>query len=82
MSLNEADVEKKVMLLKLLLKESDESIDELLKALVNTGMFELDRAKELYKELENDGYINNEDLTMIGDIEARKAKEEFTLANW
>ncbi len=81
MSLNEADIEKKVMLLKLLVKESDESIDEVLKALVNTGMFELDRAKEIYKELESDGYINSGALTMIGDIEAKKAKEEFTLAN-
>ena len=81
MPLRDDEIEKKVMLLKLLLKEEDETIDDVLKALANTGMFDLQRAKELYKELERDGYIKDGALTFIGDAEARKAKEEFTLAN-
>ncbi len=81
MPLKDDEIEKKVILLKLLLKEEDETIAEMLKALVNTGMFDLKRAKKLFKELENDGYIKDNSLTFIGDIEARKAKEEFTLAD-
>ena len=81
MPLRDDEIEKKVMLLKLLLKEEDETIDDMLKALANTGMFDLQRAKELYSELERDGYIKDGSLTFIGDAEARKAKEEFTLAN-
>ena len=81
MPLRDDEIEKKVMLLKLLLKEEDETIDDMLKALANTGMFDLKRAKELFSELERDGYIKDDTLTFIGDVEARKAKEEFTLAN-
>ena len=81
MPLRDDEIEKKVMLLKLLLKEEDETIDDMLKALANTGMFDLQRAKELFSELERDGYIKDDALTFIGEAEARKAKEEFTLAN-
>ncbi len=81
MSLSEADIEKKVILLKMLLREADESVEEALASLVDTKMFDMKRAKELYGQLESDGYIKNDSLTMLGEIEARKAKEEFTLAN-
>jgi len=81
MSLSEADIEKKVILLKMLLREPNESVEEALASLVDTKMFDMKRAKELYGELERDGYIKDGSLTMLGEIEARKAKEEFTLAN-
>ena len=81
MGIKAEDIEKKVILLKMLLREPNESVEEALGSLVDTKMFDMNRAKELYKELEDDGYIKDGNLTMLGEIEAKKAKEEFTLAN-
>jgi polyhydroxyalkanoate synthesis regulator phasin len=81
MSLQEHEVEKKVFLLKLLLKESDESMQDVIDALVNTGMFKTKEALKHLEELKQRGFVANDALTMIGQIEAKKAKEEFTLAN-
>lgn len=79
MSLKEEDIEKKVFLLKLLLKEPDENMDDVLKALVNTGMFDLNQAKAILQELRYSGYISDDALTMLGITEANRAKQEFTI---
>ncbi len=81
MGLKEEDIEKKVILLKMLLREANESVEDALGSLVDTKMFDMNRAKELYQELEDDGYIKDDALTMLGTVDAQKAKEEFTLAN-
>jgi len=77
--LKEDEIEKKVMLLKFLLKEEDESVEDILKALVNTKMFSMDEAKKHLSELEGRGFISGDSLTMLGVTEAQKAKKEFTL---
>jgi len=77
--LREDEIEKKVMLLKFLLKEEDESVEDILKALVNTKMFSMDEAKKHLSELESRGFISGDSLTMLGVTEAQKAKKEFTL---
>jgi len=79
MSLKEEDIEKKVFLLKILLKESDETMDDIVNSLVNTGMFDLKRANIILQELKDTGYISNNSLTMLGITEANRAKQEFTL---
>ena len=80
MALKEEEIEKKVILLKLLTKEDDESIDEALASLADTKMATLEEIKKLYKELQDSGYISeNGSLTMLGVTEAQKAKQEFTL---
>jgi hypothetical protein len=82
MALKEEEIEKKVILLKLLTKEDDESIDEALASLADTKMATLEEIKKLYKELQDSGYISdNGSLTMLGVTEAQKAKQEFTLEN-
>jgi len=81
MPLKEEEIEKKVFLLKLLVKESDESMEDVVNALVETGMFKKQEALNHLEELEKSGYISNDSLTIIGQVEAQKAKEEFTLAN-
>jgi predicted ArsR family transcriptional regulator len=73
------ELEKKVFLLKLLLKESDESMEDVVNALVNTGMFDKEAALQHLKELEERGYVKDGALTMLGTAEAQKAKQEFTL---
>jgi len=80
MALKENEIEKKVILLKLLVKDEDESPDEALASLADTKMATLEEIKKLYKELQDEGYIDeNGNLTMLGTLEAQKAKQEFTL---
>jgi predicted ArsR family transcriptional regulator len=79
--LKDDEIEKKVMLLKMLLREDDESMDDILKALANTGMFTLDEAKKHLQELRDRGFVVGDNLSFMGVSEARKAKQEFTLEN-
>ncbi len=80
MPLKEDEIEKKVILLKLLLREKDESLEEALAALADTKMATMQQLQALLKELQNEGYVTNDgNLTLIGEAEAKKAKEEFTL---
>ncbi len=80
MPLREDEIEKKVILLKLLLRESDESLEDALNALADTKMATLEQIKEHLKQLQNDGYVTSDgNLTLIGEVEAKKAKQEFTL---
>ena len=80
MALQEHEIEKKVILLKLLTKESNESVNEALLALADTKMATLQDIKKLFSELQNSGYITQDGaLSMMGVVEAQKAKKEFTL---
>ena len=55
-------------------------MQEALEALADTKMATLDELKKLYKELQDDGYITKDGtLTVTGNVEAQKAKKEFTL---
>ena len=77
--LKEDEIEKKVILLKFLLKEDDESAEDILKTLANTKMFSIKKANRHLQELKIGGFINGNSLTMLGVTEAKKAKKEFTL---
>jgi len=79
MGLGENEIEKKVMLLKMLLKEPEETMQDILEALVNTKMFTMQEAKKHLEELRDRGFVSGDALTMLGVNEAQKAKEEFTL---
>ena len=79
MNLSEDEIEKKVILLAIYKKLADESLSDVLKSLVNTGMFDMKRAKELLRELKDEQYIVNEQLTVKGIAEAVEAEEEFKL---
>jgi hypothetical protein len=82
MGLKDSEIEKKVILLKLLVKEKDKSIEDALISLADTKMATLDEIKKLYSELQESGYVSEDgELTFIGAVEAKKAKEEFTLEN-
>lgn len=71
------EIEKKVFLLKMLKREKDESIKDVLYILADTGVFTLKEGKKIKKELERDGYIKDGNLTMLGVAEAKRAQEEF-----
>ena len=78
--MNEQDMVKRVFLLGILKKESDETLDDVTKSLVNTGMFELKEAKRVLQELKDAKYIVNENLSMTGLAIAKEAEAEFKLS--
>ncbi len=77
--MNEPDINKRVFLLAILKKESDETLDDVTKSLVNAGMFELKAGKKLLQELRDMQYIVNDQLTIKGIAIAKEAEAEFTL---
>jgi len=77
--MSEDDIVKKVFLLSILKKEEGESLSEVLIGLVNTGMFDKKEGKKVMKELIDEQYIVNEELSMKGMIIAKNAEIEFTL---
>ncbi len=77
--MGEEDIIKKVFLLSMLKKEEGESLSQVLIGLVNTGMFDKKEGKKVMKELIDEQYIVNEELSMKGVIIAKNAEIEFTL---
>ena len=76
--MNEENVVERVCLLALMKKEPDETLSDVQKMLVETGMFEMKECKEVFKKLEEEQYISgNGSLTMKGVMEAKVAEEMF-----
>ena len=73
------DINKRVFLLKMLTREGDESLKDVVLSLANTGMFTPKEGKRIRKELESEGYIHDGELTVKGMIEAKRAESEFRL---
>jgi len=73
------DINKKVFLLKMLKREDDESINDVIIVLSDTGVFTPKEGKKIKKELERDGFIKDGRLTMLGIEEAKRAEMEFKL---
>lgn len=77
--MNEEDIDKRVFLLAIYKKASDESLIDVTKSLANTGMFDLKRGKELLEELKEEQYLVNDQLTVKGIAVAVEAEAEFKL---
>jgi len=76
--MNEENVVERVCLLALMKKEPDESLSDIQKMLVETGMFDMKECKEIFKMLQDEQYISAEgSLTMKGVMEAKLAEEMF-----
>ncbi len=75
--MNEENVVERVCLLALMKKESDETLSDIQKMLVETGMFEMKECKKVFKMLKEEQYISNDTLTMKGVMEAKAAEEMF-----
>jgi hypothetical protein len=71
------DIFKKVFLLAIAKREEGESMDETMKSLVNTGMFDINEAKKVLDELRADNYIVGDNLSMTGVVVANQAEQEF-----
>jgi hypothetical protein len=66
-----------VTLLGILKKEPDESIDDVLLILCETGMYTLKEAKAVLKHLRKNGYVVNGALTVKGMLRAKEAEMKF-----
>ena len=77
--MSEEDIDKKVFLLAIYKKAEDQSLTDVTKSLVNTGMFDLKEGKKILKELKEEQYIVNDQLTVKGVAVAVEAEAEFKL---
>lgn len=77
--MNEEDINKRVFLLAIFKKESDETLNEVTISLVNAGMFDLRGGKQILKELREAQYIVSDQLTIKGIAVATEAEAEFKL---
>jgi len=77
--MNEEDIDKKVFLLAIYKKAEDQSLMDVTKSLVNTGMFDLKEGKKILEELKEEHYIVNDQLTIKGIAVAVEAEAEFKL---
>ncbi len=75
--MNEENVVERVCLLAVMKKEPEETLLDIQKMLVETGMFEMKECKQVFKILRDEQYISNETLTMKGVMEAKLAEEMF-----
>jgi len=75
--MNEENVVERVCLLALMKKEPEETLLDVQKMLVETGMFEMKECKKVFKMLKEEQYLSNDKLTMKGIMEAKLAEEMF-----
>ena len=75
--MNDENVVERVCLLALMKKEQEETLNDVQKMLVETGMFEMKECKQVFKMLKEEQYISNDTLTMKGVMEAKIAEEMF-----
>ncbi len=75
--MNDENVVERVCLLALMKKESNETLKDIQKMLVETGMFDMKECKQVFKMLKEEQYISNDTLTMKGVMEAKLAEEMF-----
>ncbi|DAB40743.1 MAG TPA: hypothetical protein CFH81_00095 [Sulfurovum sp. UBA12169] len=75
--MNEEELLKKVTLLGILKKKPDETLNDVMLMLVDTGMYTLKEAKQVFKELKAQMYLLDGQLTLKGITAAKAAELEF-----
>jgi len=75
--MQDMDIFKKVFLLAIAKREEAESMEETMKSLVNTGMFDMSEAQKVLDELRAENYIVGDNLSMTGVVVANQAEQEF-----
>jgi oligoribonuclease NrnB/cAMP/cGMP phosphodiesterase (DHH superfamily) len=73
------DIIEKVLLLAILKKESDETLNDVVVTLENTNLFSLKEGKRLLKKLKSEEYISDSYLTFKGEAVAKNVEQEFKL---
>jgi len=75
----EMSVEEQVLLLGIYKRKEDESISSVVMMLEDTGMFTYKEGKKYLKSLKEDGYIEDDRLTVTGTQKAQEVEEGFKL---
>ncbi len=75
--MGEEDIIKSVTLLGIYKKEKDESLNDVMLMLVDTGMYKMKEAKSVFKELKRELFIIDGELSLKGITEAKKAEAMF-----
>jgi len=76
--MNEENVVERVCLLAVMKKESEETVKDIQKMLVETGMFDMKACEEVFAALQDEQYLSESgSLTMKGVMEAKLAEEMF-----
>lgn len=73
------DINEKVLLLAILKKESNESLNEVVLKLENTGLFTLKEGKKLLKKLKSEEFVSDSFLTLKGELIAKNVEQEFKI---
>jgi tRNA splicing endonuclease len=71
------DILHRVTLLCILKKKPDESLEDVMEILIDTGMYDKAEAKKVFADLRASGHIVGEGLSFIGVDAAQKAEREF-----
>ena len=73
------DINERVLLLAILKKDLDETLNDIVLKLENTGMFSLKEGKKLLKKLESDEFLTDSYLTLKGEVTAKNVEQEFKI---
>ncbi|AXX90581.1 hypothetical protein CKA55_08880 [Arcobacter suis] len=73
------DINEKVLLLAILKKESNESLNDVVLKLENTRLFSLKEGKRLLKKLKSEQFVSDSFLTLKGDAIAKNIEQEFKI---
>ena len=73
------DINEKILLLAILKKESNESLNEVVLKLENTGLFTLKEGKKLLKKLKSEEFVSDSFLTLKGELIAKYVEQEFNI---
>ena len=71
------DLLHRVTLLGILKKQPDETLEDVMEMLIETGMYDRKEAEKVFADLRTSGYIVGEGLSFIGVDAAQKAEQEF-----
>lgn len=73
------DMNEKVLLLAILKKEENESLNDVVLKLEDTGLFSLKEGKRLLKKLKRDEFITDSYLSLKGELTAKEVEKEFKI---
>ncbi|MBP7783883.1 MAG: hypothetical protein KA040_02195 [Aliarcobacter sp.] len=73
------DINEKVLLLAILKKDLDETLNDVVLKLENTNLFSLKEGKKLLKKLKSEEYLTDSYMTLKGEVIAKNVEQEFKI---
>uniref|UniRef100_UPI00404816FF hypothetical protein n=1 Tax=Aliarcobacter sp. TaxID=2321116 RepID=UPI00404816FF len=73
------DINEKILLLAILKKDSEETLNDIILKLENTNLFSLKEGKRLLKKLRAEEFLSDSYLTLKGEVIAKNVEQEFKI---